>query len=125
LARNLGQLSQAKLIEAGPLIHLEDSEQRWFTWTQWRKARAPRAKRIDCSMTVTNHGIAIHQALQGAGIALGWTGIIRDLLESGTLVALSKKPLTSRRGYHLIAPEGFFETPKGRLLSGLLVAARA
>ncbi len=123
LGRNPGPPSPTKLLEAGPLIHLDDSEHRWFTWSDWQQARAPKAKSIDRHMTVTNHGIAIHQALQGAGIALGWVGIIQDLLTSGTLVVLSDKPLTSRRGYHLVAPRGFFETPKGRLLGELLLPA--
>jgi DNA-binding transcriptional LysR family regulator len=121
LMRNLGQRSQARLLEQGPLIHLDDSEHRWFTWRDWQQARAPQASRIDRGMTVTNHGIAIHQALQGAGIALGWVGIIQDLLQAGTLVALSKQPLTSPRGYHLIAPRGFFATPKGRLIGEMLL----
>ncbi|TPE42938.1 LysR family transcriptional regulator, partial [Amaricoccus solimangrovi] len=64
----------AEMLAEGPLIHLEDSDRRWFTWRDWRDARAPDARQIDPGVRVTNHGIAIHQTLIGQGISLGWSG---------------------------------------------------
>ena len=94
-----------ELLETGPLIHLEDPEARWFTWTDWRARRAPTASAINRAFVVTNHGIAVQEALLGAGIALGWSGVIDDLITREALLPLHKRPITSERGYHLLISE--------------------
>jgi LysR family glycine cleavage system transcriptional activator len=110
IAADLAGVSVAELLKNGPLIHLEDPEHRWFTWQDWKEKFAPDAGELDQSIVVTNHGVAIHQALQGNGIALGWTGLISDLLESGVLVAMHDTPLTSSRGYHFLTSPDFQNT---------------
>lgn len=116
LARRLGGLGPGEMLRRGPLIHLDDAERRWFTWRDWQARFAPRARRIDQHLAVTNHGIALHLALQGEGVALGWLGVVSDLLRAGGLVALGDTPLTSARGYHLVARLGWFDQPRGRAL---------
>lgn len=120
LAQKLRSKNTADLLRDGPLIHLEDPEQRWFTWRDWQKRFAPKAKAIDESLVVTNHGVAIYQALQGAGVALGWQGVIAELIASGVLVSLSDQALESPRGYHLVSRPGWLDGPDGcRLLAHL------
>jgi DNA-binding transcriptional LysR family regulator len=116
VATRLARRSPAAFLQAGPLIHLEDQGRRWFTWTDWRNQRAPQAHEIDPGITVTNHGIAIHQALMGRGITLGWIGVIDELIESQLLVALDPEPLSSERGYHLVAKAQFLNSPVGRVV---------
>ena len=106
----------AYLLRQGPLIHLEDQDARWFTWADWRDQRSPETREIDSAITVTNHGIAIHQALIGQGVALGWMGVVDELIDNGLLVPLDAKPITSKRGYHIVARKGFLDTPPGALL---------
>jgi LysR family glycine cleavage system transcriptional activator len=125
LARHLHGKSDADLLRDGPLIHLEDPEQRWFTWRDWQKRFAPKAKSIDHSLVVTNHGVAIYQALQGAGVALGWRGVIADLLASGVLVALRDEVLESARGYHLVGRPGWLDGADGKRLLAHLGAPPA
>jgi DNA-binding transcriptional LysR family regulator len=79
----------------------------------WRDRFAPEVEDLNRAAVVTNHGLAIHQALQGQGVTLGWTGIIADLLDGGALVRLHHSELCSDRGYWLVARFGFFETPGG------------
>ncbi len=93
------------LLEHGPLIHLEDPEARWHTWADWKARRAPTALSVNCAFTVTNHGIAIQEALLGAGVALGWSGVIDDLVSREALVPLHERPIVSDRGYYLILSE--------------------
>lgn len=111
-ARLAGQ-SRDSILRSGPLIHLEDVERRWFSWLDWRDRRAPDVQEIDLGMTVTNHGISIHQTLVGNGIALGWMGVVDELIENGLLVAIDPEPITSERGYHLVARAGFLRTQTG------------
>jgi DNA-binding transcriptional LysR family regulator len=110
LAANLAGASPTELLENGPLIHLEDPEHRWFTWQDWQARFAPEAGELDRSIVVTNHGVAIHQALQGNGVALGWTGMINDLLESAVLKPAHDAPLESSRGYYLLISPEFQDT---------------
>ena len=106
----------AQLLKQGPLIHLEDQDARWFTWSDWRDQRSPETRRIDSGITVTNHGIAIHQALIGQGVALGWMGVVDELIKNKLLVALDPKPITSKRGYYIVARKGFLNGRLGALL---------
>ncbi|MDR9760988.1 LysR substrate-binding domain-containing protein [Rhizobium redzepovicii] len=120
LACRLLDQPRSALLENGPLIHLEDRDQRWFSWQDWREARAPGSAVIDGGIEVTNHGIAIHETLMGHGIALGWKGVIDDLLANGLLVTLDDEPLVSDRGYYLVGPAAFFNSRIGaRLLAAL------
>jgi LysR family transcriptional regulator, glycine cleavage system transcriptional activator len=110
----------ASLLRQGPLIHLEDQDTRWFTWSDWRDQRSPETRAIDSGITVTNHGIAIHEALIGQGVALGWMGVVDELIDSGLLVTLDPKPITSKRGYHIVARKGFLDARPGVLLLNAL-----
>ena len=106
LKKELGERAPTEILENGPLIHLEDPENRWYAWPNWQVAFAPDAQRVDRGVSVTNHGIAIHQALLGNGIALAWKDVVEDLLESGVLATLCETPLESTRGYYfLVSPE--------------------
>ena len=109
VATRLARRSPAAFLQAGPLIHLEDQGRRWFTWTDWRNQRAPQAREIDPA-------IGIHQALMGRGITLGWIGVIDELIESQLLVALDPEPLSSERGYYLVAKAQFLNSPVGRIV---------
>jgi DNA-binding transcriptional LysR family regulator len=121
LASRLAGVSRAEMLTQGPLIHLEDREQRWFAWSDWRDQRSPDTQNIDAGITVTNHGIAIHQTLMGYGIGLGWSGVIDELIENGLLVAMDPEPMSSDRGYYLVARQDFLDSKIGRLVTQSLV----
>jgi DNA-binding transcriptional LysR family regulator len=116
VASRLAGRSRDAILEAGPLIHLEDRDRRWFTWRDWRDQRSPQTRKVDVGITVTNHGIAIHQTLMGHGIALGWKGVTDELVENKLLVALDPEPLSSERGYYLVASAEFLGTRAGKLV---------
>lgn len=120
LATRLKGKSREEILKIGPLIHLEDKDERWFTWKDWREMRAPAALRVDGGIEVTNHGIAIHETLMGHGISLGWKGVVEELLSNGLLVSLDNEPLTSTRGYYLVGSDEFFQSNMGRTLLGAL-----
>jgi DNA-binding transcriptional LysR family regulator len=116
LAASFAGCSREELLEKGPLIHLDHSDRRWFSWQDWRLQRAPGARHVDRGVEVTNHGIAIHQTLLGQGIALGWKGVVDELLASDLLVALDAEPIISPRGYHIVGSAAFFGSTVGKNL---------
>lgn len=120
VAARLDGRSRDAILKGGPLIHLEDQDQRWFTWRDWRDQRSSETRTIDAGIAVTNHGIAIHQTLMGHGIALGWRGVTDELIHSNLLVALDPEPLSSHRGYYLVASAEFLDSRVGRLVLEVL-----
>lgn len=116
VAAEIGPISPEKLIRNGPLIHLEDPQRRWYSWEDWRDHFAKGVMKIDRAVTVTNHGLAIHQALAGQGIALAWREVVMTLIEGGSVIALHDTPLVSDRGYWLVARRGFLDTDHGKAL---------
>ena len=116
VAARLASHSRAEILQSGPLIHLDDGDDRWFSWKDWRDKRSPRTENINSGIVVTNHGIALHQALMGHGIALGWSGVIDEMIENHVLVPLDPEPLSSERGYYLVATTEFLNSSAGKLL---------
>ncbi|MCZ4281489.1 LysR substrate-binding domain-containing protein [Kiloniella laminariae] len=117
LAGKLKGLTPAQLLKKAPLIHQEDPEHRWFDWSDWAQYFIPdRDSTLSAEaegIRVTNHGLAIHQAIMGQGVTLGWLGVVQDLLESQALVPLHHKPLLSDRGYWLVTPPDFLQSDIG------------
>ncbi|MGH1416447.1 MAG: LysR family transcriptional regulator [Pelagimonas sp.] len=98
------------------IIEQDDPENRWLCWNDWcrkqRQKQPPAAQRI----SVNDHGLALHMALAGQGVALAWLGIVDDLLASKSLIRMSPHVLTSGAGYWLVGRPGFFETTRGELV---------
>jgi LysR family transcriptional regulator, glycine cleavage system transcriptional activator len=70
-----------------PLVHSSIEEAGWTTWDEWFGAfgqPAPKGRRL----RVNNDMIALQAAQDGVGAALGWEGLIGDLLAQGRLVQL-------------------------------------
>ena len=113
LAERVSEYSPEQLLSEGPLIHLEDPEGRWFVWEDWRKAYAPTVSEMDRTVTVSNYGLAIHQAVRGDGVVLAWSALMSELAETGALVPVQDKPLVSERGYWIVAKSGFLSSDPG------------
>src|SRR3546814_4244110 len=58
------------------------------------------------SLSFNTYTLVIQAVLAEQGIALGWAGLVDDLLASGTLVPACDATLGSRRGYWLLRPKG-------------------
>jgi len=114
LADRCAGLSPDMLLAGGPLIHLVDAEDRWFDWRDWKEMYAPNGPEMDRSVSVSNYGLAIHQAVRGDGVVLAWSGLMAELRESGALVIVQDRPLVSDRAYWLVAKPGFLASPIGR-----------
>ncbi len=84
------------------LLHLEDPEDRWYSWKSWfAQLRQPPADPPVEPMQFNDYSLLIRAALAGQGVALGWAGLIDSLLENGTLVRISRESVRSERGYFL------------------------
>lgn len=85
-----------------PLIHLEGGEgDRWFTWESWLAAAGIADHSSAGSLSFNTYTLAIQAAQSGQGVAIGWLGLIDELLASGTIVEACKTSFDSGRGYWL------------------------
>lgn len=114
VARRILKLKDRVESTGVPFIEQEDTENRWLNWRSWFSASSENWSFTDNRIIVNDHGMALHLALSGSGIALGWSGVIQDHLRAGSLVKLSTQEITSSNGYWLLGREGFFKTNEGK-----------
>ncbi|MCE8021417.1 LysR family transcriptional regulator [Halomonas sp. MCCC 1A11036] len=94
---NLEALSQA------PLLALTAEQgQSWLDWPSYFEQLAGTSYLESPELTFNNYTLLIQAAIAGQGIAMGWHGLVDDLLANGMLVGLKALRLRSPRGYGLI-----------------------
>lgn len=102
--RRHGPFETAADLARQTLIHLEgDADARWFSWQSWlRDAGIVRQPAVgDLSMNAYN--LVIQAALAEQGIALGWAGLVDDLVKSGLLMKAGATRTRAEHGYWLIS----------------------
>jgi putative choline sulfate-utilization transcription factor len=115
-----GPFEHIEQLLAVPLVHLEDDGgDRWFTWQSWfAQAGVPYRPTVS-SLSFNTYTLAIQAVLAEQGVALGWTGLVDDLLSSRALVPAFDATLGSRRGYWLLRPDGVLSPQAERVASWL------
>jgi putative choline sulfate-utilization transcription factor len=87
------------------LLHLRsNSPQRWFDWDEWFAGVGAQPPGRHQELVFNNYQIVLQAVLLGQGVGIGWTPLIDDLVDNGSLVRLSDAPLSSDRGYHIVRP---------------------
>lgn len=88
-----------------PLLALKhDPGRRWFDWPTALRAAGLQAPAPAPAREFDNYPLVIDAALDGQGVALGWAGLIDDLVARGALRCCGPG-LRSDRGYHLVQPQ--------------------
>lgn len=83
------------------LIHLDLRDSRWLDWPAWcRHAQLP-VPRLDKAFPYNNFPLTLNAALNHQGVALGWSHVIQDMLDNGSLVALTPHISRDRYGYRM------------------------
>lgn len=88
-----------------PLLQLEaDHDARWFDWPRLFRQLGIATEPREPELIFNNYTLLLQAALSGQGVAIGWSPFIEPLLESGALVALTRKPVRSDNGYQIVFP---------------------
>ncbi len=103
LASRTAPLEIATILE-GPLLDLSDPLNRWYRWSTWLAAlkQAPAGKLN--TLEFDSYSTLVSAALAGHGIALCWSGILDQYLETGSLLRISEHAAKSHRGYYVTTP---------------------
>lgn len=110
-----GMAADTANLLALPLIAADIVNPAWLTWRTWAQGTAQGqtlAKASDLSRLRFNHYTdTIQAALNGEGVALGWSELLAGHLEDGRLVRLGSHSVVMEEQYHLLIPTG--REPRG------------
>ncbi|MDR6715361.1 DNA-binding transcriptional LysR family regulator [Pseudomonas hunanensis] len=109
LARNampttLDELARASLLEA------DSTSEGWMNWQGWFKALGLSTHKLHYALRCNLHANAVHAALHGHGIGLGWGRVVEHLLYSGELVRLRPFSVHPTDAYYVVIPHGHSAT---------------
>lgn len=105
-----------------PLIHLEgDSSERWFTWESWLREAGVAGHPGSSALGFNTYTLVMQAVLAEQGVALGWYGLVDDLLATGAVVKACDCTLDSERGYWLLRRRGRL-SPEAGLVADWLTA---
>ena len=101
----LHEQSPAADVLAAPLLHMEATDRPWMDWNDWLRhfdlALTPGRKRV----RFNNYPAVLQQVVAGKGVALGWRGLVDELLADEILVRVGSSA-TSGRHYSVTWPHG-------------------
>ncbi len=89
---------------AAPLLHMDSADRPWMSWTEWFAALGLRVPSPAGRLTFNNYPSVLQQAVAGRGVALGWLGLVDDLLTDGILTVVGPE-VASDRSYFLTWPK--------------------
>lgn len=91
-----------------PLIASDIVDPTWLTWRSWAQSLGMGGeigRASDLSRLRFNHYTdTIQAAVNGEGVALGWSELIRGHLDEGRLVRLGTRILALEETYHVLVP---------------------
>lgn len=86
------------------LLQLTDGLERGYDWQSWFEAVGTSIPKKLETIDFDNYNLLVGAALAGQGIALCWSGLLDQYLETGALVQVSRETLVSDRGYFATYP---------------------
>ncbi|EYD76670.1 transcriptional regulator, LysR family protein [Rubellimicrobium mesophilum DSM 19309] len=113
----LGQLGREEMVpvmapslpplaeQARPVIFaIEETFKEWTDWGNWLSEAGLHLPEAARRWKLNDYDMAVRSARAGLGVAMGWTWLVRDDLDSGRLVPAHPHVLTGRGGYFLLRP---------------------
>ncbi len=85
------------------LLHVENLPATpWLVWAQWLEAAGIPDMKPAGSLHFSHYDQLVSAAVEGQGVALGRTPLMRDLLRSGKLVTPFARTIASPRSFYLL-----------------------
>lgn len=91
--------SAADLLNVQLLSLSKPATAAWQTWQGWFDGLGITGERTRNYISFNNYDMVTQAALSGEGVALGWIGLIDDLLGKGSLVTATDDLVSSDAGY--------------------------
>ncbi|MCM2459920.1 LysR family transcriptional regulator [Pseudomonas sp. CG7] len=105
LAANPAPSSIADFLDTA-LIDSDSTLEGWMTWNRWCRELGDMRPKLSYSFRCSSYNDAIQAAMQGHGIALGWSRLIAHRLNSGELIRITPYGVKQKDAYYLVIPSG-------------------
>ena len=79
-----------------PFINMDDGDAPWMAWADWLAAGGVELQRQPGRVLFQNYPMVVQQALIGRGVALGWRGLIDELVDGGALTVVGPEVTSAR-----------------------------
>jgi LysR family transcriptional regulator, glycine cleavage system transcriptional activator len=98
------------------LLHYDQQEwpSPWLSWTVWLETMQLPGLKPAGSLRFSQYDQVIHAAIDGQGVALGTSPLVRQLIKQGRLIAPLAKKFDSSRAYYLVTSPDAAERPEVR-----------
>ncbi|MDB2610536.1 LysR family transcriptional regulator [Amylibacter sp.] len=100
--KNISRLEQ---LSKSYLIHLDAKDTNWTSWSNWFETLDYNGE-ISVRHRVNNYAIALQLAQDGMGVVLGWRHLVKPLIESGSLIPLTKYEIAAPGKFYLVQSKG-------------------
>ncbi|WP_413795219.1 MULTISPECIES: LysR substrate-binding domain-containing protein [unclassified Pseudomonas] len=88
------------------LIDSDSTLEGWMTWNRWCRELGDLRPKLNYSFRCSSYNDAVQAAIQGHGIALGWSRLIAHRLNSGELIRITPYRVKPKDAYYLVIPSG-------------------
>lgn len=107
IAKQFGRLTLSDLAQRTdiPKIDSASPEPSWLNWAGWLHQVGWQEKIEAPKLHFSNYSDAAYAAMNGEGIALGWTHVLERPLADGRLVKLDIAKLTPRERHYILIPK--------------------
>ncbi|WP_439888012.1 LysR substrate-binding domain-containing protein [Pseudomonas sp. MBLB4123] len=95
-----GRVDEAVLARV-PLLHMDQNNPRWLDWARWCSLAGLAPVTDAARFKFNNYPLLLGAALQGEGLALGWSELVQQPLAEGRLLALQPRVVRRDHGYLL------------------------
>jgi len=105
------------------LLHYDqpDGVTPWLSWTVWLETMQLPGLKPAGSLRFSQYDQTIQAAIDGQGVALGTSPLVRQLIKQGRLVAPLEKKFESSRAYYLVISPGAVDRPEVKDFAGWLL----
>ena len=102
------------------LLHYEmpDGVAPWLSWTVWLETMQLPGLKPSGALRFSQYDQTIHAAIDGQGVALGTSPLVRQLIRQGKLIAPLAKKYESSRAYYLVTSAEAAERPEVKEFAG-------
>jgi len=102
------------------LLHYErpDGVTPWLSWTVWLETMQLPGLKSAGSLRFSQYDQTIQAAIDGQGVALGTSPLVRQLIKQGRLIAPLEKKFESSRAYYLVTSAAAANRPEVKDFAG-------
>jgi DNA-binding transcriptional LysR family regulator len=97
-------LTEAKDLASCTWLVLDDSQRDWIGWSDWLQSQGLKGLEPKRRININSYSMVIQSAINGQGIALAWSNLVDDYLNSGALVRPLDAVLRTDAQFCLLEP---------------------